>query len=201
MPYRLKYLLCLALMGVSAVVCAQEFKKMRVGFGFGWASGIKDYPQTSTSGGALIYLEPSYRVKDNIAIGFRLEGVTDLSKLMGSYGVNSQYYFSNKPWRPFAGIGVGFIHAGLISGDTPYSGTYGSREEATTLMFYPRVGFDYGHFTITIDYTIATKAKALILPSGTINNPSPVPYYDYLNNSYLSIKGGINIGGGRKKKK
>lgn len=180
----------------SSMSYGQEYKKLRVGIGLGLASGLQVYSTRSTSSGIAIYLEPSFRLKDNISIGFRLEGVTDLAKEIGSYGLNAQYYFSKKKLRPFAGLGLSLCHSGFSQ--DPFYG-YSSRNEETTLGFYPRVGFDYGHFSLIIDLNIFKKANATIYPPAS-SGLNQMEYTDQINNNYLSIKAGIFIGGGRKKK-
>ena len=180
---------------VSFISYGQEFRKVKVNFGFGQGSGLENYHQRGSVSTALIYLEPSYRLKDNLSIGIRFEGSLDPSKNMGNYGIIGQYYFSNKAFRPFAGLGVGMYHASI--GQGAYYG-YGSRNEETTFGLYPRLGFDYGHLSFLIDLNLVSKAKA------TVNSPvdqGGQVYTDYLNYNYLSVKAGVFFGGGRKKSK
>ncbi|MBS1681468.1 MAG: hypothetical protein JST48_07130 [Bacteroidetes bacterium] len=110
----MKLPLVFVILFTGALNCsAQEFKKVRVGFAFGTGSGI------------VASQELGYRVADKILIGIRLEGKAFFASTeTGSYGVNSQYYFSNRNLRPFVGLGISLYHSGLV-GD-PFYG-YGSR--------------------------------------------------------------------------
>ena len=60
-------------------------------------------------------------------------------------------YLSNKNFRPFVGLGLSFYHTAIVE-DAFYG--YGSRNEQTVLGFYPRTGFDLGHFSLTIDWNV-----------------------------------------------
>jgi hypothetical protein len=172
---------------------AQEFKPFRVGVGAGYAipggNGAK--------GGVLFYMEPSYRLQDQISLGLRLEwaamargyseSVEDAEfkvSTSGSYTVNGQYYFNNNSFRPFVGLGLGIysIKAASIEfdGQTQDLGL----DDETKFGFYPRVGFDAGHFTLSIDYNIvgATEIEGA---EGKFKN------------SYIGIRLGGFFGGGR----
>jgi outer membrane protein W len=182
-------LLVLALsLGVAK---AQEFKKFRVGVGAGYAS-----PSGSgAKGGVLLYLEPGYRVADPILVNLRLEtavvarGSANASsasvdvKALGSYTLNGQYYFSSNNFRPFAGIGFGLYNlaAASVDVDNGNGGTVNQTvvASASKFGFYPRVGFDAGHFQFSIDYNV-------------------VPETSGLKNSYLGVRIGGFFGGGRK---
>jgi outer membrane protein W len=173
---------------------AQEFKKFKVGLGGGYAipggNGAK--------GGVLFYLEPAYRVQDNISVGLRMEwaamargyseavdGAEFSVSTSGSYTLNGQYYFNNNSFRPFVGAGVGMysIKAASIEVDGQSGAIPGLKDE-TKIGFYPRVGFDAGHFTLSIDYNLvgATKIDGM---DGEFKN------------SYIGIRLGGFFGGGR----
>ncbi len=188
--------LTLLLIFLAAAIHAQEFKKLRAGFGFGYSIVGPNLNSPKSEGCLLISFEPSYRIKDRISIGVRLEAIGQLiggGLNVASYGINGQYYFSNEKFRPFAGIGLGLYHPRL-SGDTFYG--YTSRLEETVLGFYPRVGFDSGHLTIAVEWNIISSSKSII------NKPvSNISYDGYINGNYLSLKIGLSIGGGRKKAK
>jgi hypothetical protein len=180
------------LLGCS-IATAQDFKKIRVGISGGW--GLKE--------GANLYtmtLEPSYRISEKISVGIRFEGANGGSPFLGashsylgSYGLNGQYYFSNKDLRPFAGMGLGFYHPRVSGSGDPFGGASSSNEE-TKLGVYPRVGFDYGHLTLCLEYNLVPTSNATFMDfDGTTTT-------NEIKNSYTSLKLGFNIGGGRKKK-
>lgn len=167
---------------------AQEYKAFRVGLGLGYANASGK----GAKGGVLWALEPGYRVNDQILANLRIEGAVigrgyadettasiDVAAL-GSYTLNGQYYFNNNKFRPFAGVGFGMYSLAAVS---MTAGTNGGSTQAVAaankIGFYPRLGFDAGHFTLNLDYNI-------------------VPETAGIKNSYLGIRLGGFIGGGRK---
>lgn len=179
-------LLLIAMTAATAV--AQEYKAFRVGIGLGYANASGK----GAKGGVLWALEPGYRVNDQILANLRIEGAVigrgyadetsasvDVAAL-GSYTLNGQYYFNNNNFRPFVGVGFGMYSLAAVS---VTAGTTGGSTEAVAaankIGFYPRVGFDAGHFTLNLDYNL-------------------VPETNGIKNSYLGIRLGGFIGGGRK---
>jgi hypothetical protein len=183
------YILLLFVLATGVVANAQEFKKFKVGIGAGYAMASGE----GASGGVLWYLEPAYRIKDELSVGLRIEGAiitrglsesTDLSidvAGISSYTVNGQYYFSNNSFRPFVGVGLGMFSLAAVKVD----GFGEAAASETKFGFYPRVGFDLGHFNVSIDYNI--------IPASEIEG-SDVEF----KNSYLGIRIGGFFGGGRK---
>jgi len=171
----------------AASAVAQEFKAFRVGLGLGYANASGK----GAKGGVLWTLEPGYRVNDQILANLRIEGAVigrgyadetsasiDVAAL-GSYTLNGQYYFNNNNLRPFVGVGFGLYSLAAVS---VTAGTSGGSTQAVAASnkfgFYPRVGIDAGHFTLNLDYNL-------------------VPETDGIKNSYLGIRIGGFIGGGR----
>jgi len=197
----------------TATVQAQSFKPIRVGLGIGYASPAGE----GTKAGILIYLEPSYRLSDAIAVGLKAEGAimaraavvtqngqTTTAKgsvsAAGSYTLNGQYYFMNGGFRPFAGLGFGIYSLGSISGTASSDGSSSSSsgEVSTSTAkfgFYPRLGFDAGHFTMNLEYNIIGKStnSYQVNSNGTITNATSES-----KNNYLGVRLGFFIGGGRK---
>lgn len=162
------------------------FKPFKVDLSMGYAvpggSGSK--------GGVLFAIEPKYAVNNNLALGLRIEGAvmaratTDASgqtvsgdvKASGSYLATADYYFNTNKFRPFAGLGAGIYSNAAVAVN---NGTAESDVAASTKFgAAPRVGFEYGHFRMGVEYNIIGK-------TGSINN------------NYLGIKLGFCIGGGR----
>lgn len=172
----------------AAAAVAQEYKAFRVGLGLGYANASGK----GAKGGVLWTLEPGYRVNDQILANLRIEGAVigrgyadetsasiDVAAL-GSYTINGQYYFNNNSLRPFVGVGLGMYSLAAVSVSANQTG--GSSEAvaaANKIGFYPRVGFDAGHFTLNLDYNI-------------------VPETSGIKNSYLGIRIGGFFGGGKK---
>jgi hypothetical protein len=176
---------------------AQEFKKFRLATGLGYAK-----PSGAGAGGGLLWdLEPGYRVNDALAVSLRIEGaivVRGLSEdvdsynasaaAIGSYTVNGIYYLSNNSFRPYVGAGLGIYSLAAV---TVSAGGGGAAAESK-IGFYPRIGFDLGHFNINIDYNIVGKSEA----AGFDNNGNPKNFD--VKNSYLGVRIGGFFFGGRK---
>lgn len=187
------YMLMLLISSIGISANAQEFKKFKVGLGLGYASASGE----GSSGGILIYLEPAYRINDNILVGLRMEtaivtrGYSDeLSSSLsldvaaiGSYTISGQYYFNTNKFRPFVGAGLGAYSLSAVKVEV--GGVSGiAVEKETKFGFYPRVGFDFGHLNMSVDYNIIPKSK--------------VEGGGEFKNSYLGVRLGFSIGGGRK---
>ena len=191
---------------------AQEFRPFRVGLGTGFASPSGE----GAKGGVLLYLEPSYRINSAIAVGLRAElavmargtilssGANSTADFdvsaNGSYTLNGQYYFSNRGFRPFVGAGFGVYTLAsqkvksFSNGSTSVSTTGGEISGGTKFGFYPRVGFDAGHFTFNIEYNIIPKStNSFTYDSNGVQTNGK----SETKNNYLGIKLGFFIGGGR----
>lgn len=171
----------------AAGAVAQEYSAFRVGMGLGYAMASGK----GAKGGALFYLEPGYRVNDQILANLRIEGAVigrgfadessaqvDVAAL-ASYTLNGQYYFNNNNFRPFVGAGFGMYSLASASVSAGPTGGTTQVAAATKIGFYPRVGFDAGHFTLALDYNL-------------------VPETNGIKNSYIGIRFGGFFGGGRK---
>ena len=183
----------------AVAVHAQEFKKFRVGTGLGYAM-----PGGSGAGGGILWaLEPGYRVNDQILAQLRIEGALivrgtvdetsasfDIAGI-SSYTVNGQYYLMDGNFRPYVGLGIGMfsIAAASVSGSSSGGGV--SETAGTKFGFYPRLGFDAGHFTLNLDYNFVPNTEAVIT-SGTTSTTTE------FKNSYIGIRVGGYFGGGRK---
>lgn len=176
---------------------AQEYKAFKVGIGLGY--GVP----SEGSGGVLLYLEPMYRVTDQIGVGLRLESAAFLGQPIsgtpyttsafgvGSYTLNGQYYFGNSTFRPFVGAGLGMFTLAAASADIAGS-SVSIGAAATVFGFYPRVGFDMGHFNLSIDYNIIPSQETDIVIGGLITGKQTSNY------SYIGLRVGASIGGGKK---
>lgn len=203
-----KLLVLVAFSLMSVCTFAQDYKAFRWGLGLGYAApgGGGD----GAKGGVLLYTEPSYRINDQIAVGLRMEvavmarvavsGTSTNStadaevKANGSYTINGQYYFGASSFRPFAGLGFGVFSLASATASANSSGTTsnGTVAGGTEIGFYPRVGFDVGHFTMNLEYNIIPKTDGIAADSqGNLSNVE-------IKNSYLGFKLGFFIGGGKK---
>jgi len=178
----------------STLCSAQTYKKLRIGIGSGYANVEQEYKEYENRDQVLFYLEPSFRLNDKISVGGRLE-ITP-GKSVASYTINVQYYWMKKSmadFRPFIGLGIGFYHP-YLTGDVFYGTT--SHPEQTVFGFYPRIGFDYYHLSLSIDWNFGSSANATIYPPANSLQP---PFDGKLSPNYFSAKIGIQIGGGKKK--
>lgn len=186
-------ILCVFAFGASF---AQDYKKFKVGIGVGY--GVP----SEGSGGVLLYLEPMYRVMDQLAVGLRIEtalfagqpisgtSFTTAAFGVGSYTLNGQYYFSNGLFRPFVGAGLGMFTAAGTSTDLG-SGNYYVQAATTVFGFYPRVGFDFGHFNLSIDYNLIPSQSTQVDLGGLGFTTQTTNY------SYIGLRVGASIGGGK----
>ena len=159
-------------------------------------------------GGVLFAIEPKYAVMDQLAIGLRIEAALTARgfaspdgesahadvKASSSYLVTGDYYFSNKYFRPFAGVGAGIFSLAAASAD--FGDGSGSTELLASSSKFGgliRAGFELGHFRLGVEYNLIG-STTIPLTDGT-NNFGTIKS----KNSYLGIKTGFFFGGGRKK--
>ncbi|MEO9805809.1 MAG: outer membrane beta-barrel protein [Reichenbachiella sp.] len=164
-------------LSVSAVSYAQEYKPFQLYIGLGYA--IPD-----GGGGVLFDIEPAYRINDQLAVGLRYEAAVMAKNLGGgveasasgvsSYTLNGRYYIGDSNFRPYVGAGFGIYSLGTVEVD----GSTASADFGTKFGFYPRIGFDAGHFNINIDYNI-------------------IPKENDVKNSYIGIRVGAFLFGGK----
>ena len=180
---------------------AVQFKPFKVDLSIGYAipggQGVK--------GGVVLAVEPKYAVIPSLAVGLRMEGAIIAKfngydedgnamdtkvKAAGSYIATADYYFTNNyALRPFAGCGAGiFSIAGIEVNST--SGKVSVGSEFGGML---RAGIEAGHFRMGLEYNI--------VPKTTFEGyDSDGNYRTGLtsNNSYIGLKIGACIGGGRK---
>lgn len=191
------FVFALALL-VSTFTFAQEYKKFKVGIGLGYAMASGE----GSSGGVLFAVEPAYRIQDNFSVGLRMEAAVitrGYSESIGSaslgvagissYTLNGQYYFGSSSFRPFLGAGLGMYSCAAVSFSNSSGGTNVSGDAAaaeTKFGFYPRAGFDLGHFNVTLDYNLVPSTKDALGGGGEFKN------------NYFGFRFGAFFGGGKK---
>ena len=194
-------ILCLAVFTKSEAQKSEgSFKPFKVDVSLGYALPIGG---SGGKGGALFVIEPKYAIIPEISVGLRLEtaltvsGTSDLAsgtgsnstasvKASASYLATGDYYFSENDLRPFAGAGVGiFQTAGVqVNSNNPNVAT-GSKFGGML-----RAGVEYKHGRFGLEYNLVGKTS--VAPS------SPTSKDGYtIQNSYVGIKFGVIIGGGR----
>lgn len=181
---------------------AAEYKPFKVDVSVGYAiPGGK-----GAKGGILFAVEPKYAVISNLSVGLRMEGavvarfsgydengdVMDASvKASGSYLATGDYYFNTgSSFRPFTGAGAGIFSIASVE----VNSTSGEVSGGTKFGGMVRSGFELSHFRFGFEYNIVPKTKF----DGFDENGNPTTGLTS-NNSYIGIKIGAVIGGGRKK--
>lgn len=187
----MKRLFLLAILAVSINFAnAQDYKPFQLYIGVG-------YTVPQGGGGVLFDIEPAYRINDQIAVGFRWESAA-MARVVGeqeasisgtsSYTVNGKYYLGDSNFRPYVGAGLGAFGLASVS----VSGAGAGAGAETKIGFYPRIGFDWGHFNINIDYNFIPSSEI----EGVDSNGDPATFD--VANSYLGIRIGAFIFGGKK---
>lgn len=188
--------LVILLLCAVAIVNAQTFKPFKVDISTGYAipSG------TGAKGGVLFAVEPKYAVMDALSLGLRFEvavmarGTSDgqgsLSsidvKASGSYLATGDYYFTSNKVRPFAGAGVGIFSLASASGDQNTTAVSAASSKFGGML---RGGVELGHFRIGLEYNLVGNTDLKDVNNATVGTSK---------NSYIGIKLGGVIGGGRK---
>lgn len=173
---------------------AQQYRKLLFAFNIGlYASDLNSR--------GLFAMEPAYRLNDKILIGFRTEVIGFVSMMgssnssLGSMGLNGQYYFNTTSSRLFCGLGVGLYNPSnnFIMSNTD------ARNQRDGFGIYPRLGFDFGHGRLMLEYNLIQKMNNYISPGINAIINGAQGHYEMVNPSYLSLKIGFFIGGGKKK--
>lgn len=186
---------------VALSATAQEYKPFKVNVSLGIAKPMG----SGASGGVLFAVEPKYGLNDHIDLGLRLElaavarGVVSngntSSGEVGSFTsavVTGNYLFGQGGVRPFLGLGLGLYNVAsggtitVVNGQGPQSITLVG-ETKFGAMF--RAGLKAGHFVIGAEFNaVPTTTSTVSIGSTSVES----------KNTYLGIKLGFDIGGGRR---
>ena len=200
-----KYFALLTTLLIGFAAQAQEFKPFKVNVSLGAAL-------PSGGGGVLFAVEPKYGINDKIDVGLRLElaamarattvnGVTSTGDVQGaaSYLLTGNYMLSNNNFRPFVGVGAGLYSiastavtvTGTGSGSQTSNGEIAAGSKFGGMV---RAGFKAGHFVVGLEYNLIPATNSVLLDSkGTVQVGKTVQS----KNSYVGVKIGFDIGGGR----
>ena len=185
-----KILLLGTLVACTMLLHAQstEFHAFKWDIGIGYAIPSSG---SGTEAGATFTMQPHYRLSDDFALGLRMEAaaigyknsVTGDVKVsaLASGCLSGEFYLSDSGFRPFIGAGVGIFDEESATGNTNNNNdNSGVSVSGRTTNFggYPVVGFEAGHFRMSVEYDVAGN-----------------------NNNYVAFKIGTFFGGGRKPKK
>lgn len=211
-------LLLLLVLVIAGSSHAQDYRKLKGSFHFGFVS-----PQGGGVGFGYT-IEPGFRITDQLAVNMRLEGTIftrDLDPVEGqsldvgvggifSGTVNGVYYLMDGKFRPFVGVGLGMyfpasfeVTASVDDNTGAETGTSSTLEPDPAFGFYPRIGFDFGHFNFVVDYNIVADSESettsvVTETNGVTTSTREVKETVTLENSYLMVKIGFTIGGGKK---
>ncbi|HSC52029.1 MAG TPA: outer membrane beta-barrel protein [Phnomibacter sp.] len=185
--------LCTFLMASAQFEAGRIFKPFKVDLSIGYALPVGK--TEGTNFGMLFVVEPKYAVTEQVAVGLRMESAVllrsmteigedfeGLGQANGSYLLTGDYYFSENNFRPFLGLGAGYMKVSAGYVNTSESINTDDFVSAGKFGFMLRGGFEARHFRMGLEYNVAGKTDF-----------SP-------NNNYLGIKMGICIGGGRYEK-
>ena len=159
-------------------------------------------------------LEPAVRINYYTVSFFRFESIlasdsreNNTSRSMDAYSISlgGQYYLFERGRFPFyAGIGLGFYYP-YYSEESRFQSGYNQTISSVELssdrrnLFYPRIGFDFGHFNLLVDFNLIPSSEG-IKRTSFYNNTTRISYSSYedieINNSYISFKLGFSLGGG-----
>jgi hypothetical protein len=179
-----KLLLLIALAGVSFFAHAQSttYKAFKVDVDLGYAIPSNG---TGTKAGATFTIEPHYRITDDFALGLRFEGaalgyvdqasIKAKVSLLTSYCPTAEYYFMKGGFRPFAGAGAGLFSQKAVAESKNLGDGSTVGASTTKFGFFPRIGFETGHFRMAATYDV-------------LGN----------NSNYTSFSFGFFFGGGKK---
>jgi hypothetical protein len=184
----------------SSSSSSDEYHKFKVDLTFGYAipPSNSNSANANIKAGATFVIEPHYRLTDAIALGFRLGGAAlaygntsgSGTSTSGSANVSAIYsycpsielYLLKGGFRPFIGGGAGIFYQGSVSVSGSDQGTSntGYVSLGSKFGFFPRAGFEIGHFRISAEYNI--------LGNDANGNSS----------NYAAFNLGFFFGGGRK---
>lgn len=177
-------LMALSISCCTAITYAQNYRKIKVDLGLGYASPVESVSGGGTKAGVAFVIEPHYRLTDDLALGLRLEGAaigqvntsTSATKasILASYSATGDYYFGQSNFRPLVGVGAGIFRSADVNVGTSSGGTLNTVPGSSKFGLFPRVGFEYGHFRMSGEYNIVGKG------------------------GYLAAKLGFFFGGGKK---
>jgi outer membrane protein X len=205
-PITMKNLLAIvffsSILSFTSKAQESEYKPFKVDVSLGYAiPGGK-----GAKGGVLFAIEPKYSVINSLAVGLRMEGAIvarfsgydengdamDASvKASGSYLATGDYYIpTGSAFRPFTGAGAGIFSIASVE----INSTSGEVSGGSKFGGMVRTGFEISHFRFGFEYNIVPKTKF----DGFDENGNPTTGLTS-SNSYMGIKIGACIGGGRKK--
>jgi hypothetical protein len=178
----------------SGASFSQDYKRFRVGLGLGFAV------PSETFGGIILHMEPSWRLSGNFDLFGRIEtmapfyftGASGVS-IVGSYTMGGKYYFSQRAHtRWFTGLGLGVYTAnrGALA-----SCTCEDELKPNAFGFFPRLGYEHRHFTISAEYNIIQSVQQI--QHYDMPHMGMPEYYD-ARLSYFALKFGFFLGGGQK---
>lgn len=200
-----KVLILIAILLLAYLTCyPQHYKKFRVGVGFG---------QTESTKSTILLLEPSFRFNDKITIGLRMEGMGE-KRIRECYSLtlNTQSYVNKQTllgedFRFFIGIGAG-AYFGLhdsppmsiqLANGQYVEGYVDGETSAARGGFYPRIGIDYKHFSICIDYNLVYRKFLKSIYFDPVLNQTLPTMHTYRSDNYISFKVAYFLGGGKKR--
>ena len=202
-PIMKKLLLTTVVLISAQLLRAQSADRVFKPFKFDISAGAAIPQGGGSKSGGLFALEPKYAIQDQFWLGLRIESAIMLRVYgngdgtyssgnvsgAGSYVLTGDYYFNTNNTRPFIGAGGGLYS--LASATVVYNGYTSDIASSSKFGGMIRAGFESRHFRLGVEYNIIGNSTVQTI-DGTGN-----PYIVTASNSYLGIKLGVCIGGGR----
>ncbi len=200
----MKTLLLAALcFGTAVSASAQDRDRVFKPFKFNVALGYAKPLGGGASGGVLFALEPKYSVVEALEVGIRAEfALTARSfsfdntnqngeaevKALNSFLLTGNYVFGTGGFRPYLGAGLGLYSLAGTTVEVQNGQTNDDYviEAETKFGFMGRAGFKAGHFNLGLEFNAVPNSSPRV-QNVTLES----------KNSYLGIKAGVDIGGGR----
>lgn len=197
-----KYFALLTTLLIGFAAQAQEFKPFKVNVSLGAAL-------PSGGGGVLFAVEPKYGINDRIDVGLRIEGAAMARAIVvngnttsgdlqfaASYLLTGNYMLSTNNFRPFVGLGAGlFTVASTGFSENGGQSTNGTIAAGNVFGGMARVGFKAGHFLLGVEYNLVPNTTSALFDS---NGQIQIGKTVQSKNSYVGVKVGFDIGGGRR---
>lgn len=180
--------ICLLLLFVLPLTAQNEYRPIKMDVGL-----LLGEVNEHNVGLIAPYIEPKYNINNNITVGMRFEYIFyskenfidfdpnnpyrsdfDADGWTFSSVLTGDYYFNDDFLRPFVGIGAGVYYM-YNAKENSY---LNFNEHILSFGYVPRVGFNMGQFRVSCEYNFIISETTDL--------------------SYLSLKLGYEIGGGKK---
>ncbi|TYP72180.1 outer membrane beta-barrel protein [Aquimarina intermedia] len=158
----------LLFVGIAMLSFASANAQVKFGFGLGYASPMGD-ASDFLDGGISAHLEVGYGVTEDIDVSFLYQGDflvgADIANdsygnlTIGSYLVNTRYFFKKEGFRPYASLGLGMANVGGVELEASNNNSELELKTDSKSNFgiRPALGFKYKVLNFNVAYLSAGK--------------------------------------------